>query len=355
MSEVPPDRRKLATELAALRRHGVTTAGLSARPLLLSLSVVRAKAASSEQADLAVAAEGVIREAAARVDASTDGPASTLLALAPGTRGSLLKRRRATAADQLPVNVEHFRKEREPALVQAVANEVYAIDSAWRGRQSHRTAGERHPVDTRTGINWLERHQAYRRVWTPVAALRDDLIVLLELLRSDADWPDVADRVMNQLWRYSQFLRELDRFVNEMGGLWILADVDSEVASADAIRRIGWHVPFGEADSSWLRLQLQRAPAEELDPFIDQVYPVERAKEMMTVWLDWAKACHCDLDDPDPERCEVHRWMSACDEFIRLIDEDWYRIADYYRTSPSDIHGVDIRELWWRHFGRASE
>jgi len=277
-----------------------------------------------------------------------------VLALAPGTRGSLLKRRRAIAAAQLPVNAEHFRKELEPPLIQAVADEIYAIDSAWRLRQSHRNAGERRPVDTRIGVNWLERHQAYRRIWTPIAALRDDLIVLLELLRSEADWPDVADRVMNQLWRYTQFLRELDRFVDGMGGLWILADVESEVAAADAIRRIGWHVPFGEADSSWLRLALTETPGEELDPFIDQVVGVQRGKEMMAVWLDWAKACGCDLDAPDPERCEVHRWKGACDEFIRLIDEDWYRIADYYRTSASDIHGVDIRELW-RHFGRASE
>jgi hypothetical protein len=346
LPEVPPDPRKLAGELAALRRSGITTTGLSARPLLLSLSVVAAKAASTDQADLAVAAEGVIREAAARVDAGTSGPAGTVLGLAPGTRGSLLKRRRTIAAEQLPVNIEHFRKEIEPALIQAVADEVYAIDSAWRLRQSHRTAGERSATDTRVGINWLERHQAYRRVWTPVAALRDDLIVLLELLRSEAEWPDIADRVMNQLWRYAQFLRELDRFVDEMGGLWILADVESEVAAANAIRRIGWHVPFGEADSSWLRLTLRETPGEELDPFIDRLYPIERGKEMMTVWLDWAKSCSCTLEAPAPDKCEVHGWMNACDQFIQLIDEDWYRIADYYRTSESDIHGIDVRELW---------
>ena len=322
-------------------------------PGLLSLAVVAAKAASPDRADRAVAGEGIIREAAVRVDAGTHGAASTLLGLAPGTRGSPLKeRRRLIADDLLHVHVDHFRKVREEPLIEAVADEIYASDSAWRLRQGHRAAGERGPADTRVGVNWLERHEAYRRVWTPIAALRDDLIVLLELLRSEADWPDIADRVMNQLWRYTQFLRELDRFVEEMGGLWILADIESEVAAADAIRRIGWHVPFGEADNSWLRLTLGETPGEELEPFIDRVYPAERGKEMMTVWLDWAKTCGCNLEAPDPVRCEVHRWVSACEQFIRLIDEDWYRIADYYRTGESDIHGIDVRELW-RHVGGA--
>jgi hypothetical protein len=341
-----PDPHELASELAGLLRPGLTTTGLRTCPALLGLKVVAAKAASESPADRAVSAHGIVREAAVRVDAAADGASSTLLGLAPGTRSSLLKARREAAARLLHVNVDHFRKHREEPLIEAVADEIYAIDSAWRLRQSHRDSGEQTQAETRAGIDWLERHQAYRRVWTPIAALRDDLVVLLQLLRSDAEWADIADRVMNQLWRYAQFLRELDHFVHDYGGLWILADVESEVAAADAIRRIAWHVPYGEADNSWLRLTLGETPAEELDVFIDRVYPVERGKEMMTVWLDWTKTCNCELDAPDPNRCEPHRWMSACDEFIRLIDKDWYRVADYYRASDIDIHGLDVRQLW---------
>ena len=151
---------------------------------------------------------------------------------------------------------------------------------------------------------------------------------------------------MNQLWRYAQFSRELDRFVKQRGGLWLLADIDSEVAAADAIRRIGWEVPLGEADNSWLRLTLTAALEEELDGFIDLMLAAERGKEMMQVWLAWAQSCTCDLDAPQPQQCEAHRWMIACDGFIKLIDTDWYRVADYYRASEANIHGLDVRELW---------
>jgi hypothetical protein len=346
-----PRPEALAGELAGLLRSGVTAKALRDCPGILGLAVTAAKAASPAADDRAVAASGIVREAAVRVDAQADGPASTLLALAQGTRGSLLKRRRELAAELLFVSVEHFRKEREELLIEAVADEIYAIDSAWRLRQRHRTTPERQPTDTRVGIDWLQRHQAYRRVWTPVAALRNDLIVLLDFIRSDADWPDIADRVMNQLWRYAQFSREMERFTEDYGGLWLLADIDSEVAAADAVYRIGWHAPLGEADSSWLRLVLGETPQEELDNFIDRLLKESRGAEMIDGWLTWAKSCQCDLQAPDPERCEVHRWMAACDEFVKLIDRDWYRIADYYRTSESDIHGVDVRELW-EQFGK---
>jgi hypothetical protein len=343
-----PSPEALAAELAGTLRSGLTTQALRDCPGILGLAVTAAKSASPDLNDRATAAVGIVREAAVRVDARTNGPASTLLALAQGTRGSLLKDRRIGTADLLNVSPEHFRKDREESLIEAVADEPYAIDSAWRLRQGHRTTPERQPTDTRVGINWLERHQAYRRVWTPVSALRDDLVVLLEFIRQDAEWPDIADRVMNQLWRYAQFSRELERFVKDYGGLWLLADIDSEVAAADAIRRIAWHTQLGEADNSWLRLILGEAPQEELDRFIDRMLSEQRGKEMMEVWLTWAKSCTCDLEAPNPEHCEVHRWMAACDEFVKLIDKDWYRIADYYRTSEGNIHGVDVRELWQR-------
>lgn len=338
------DPHELAAEIAAMLRSGVTIQALRDQLRLLALMIVAAKAATGSPADHAVAAEGLIREAAARVDSGTGGAVSVLLGLAPGTRGSLLKDRREKAARLLHVNVDHFRKVREEPLIEAVANEVCGADSAWRLRQRHRSEPERQPVDSRLAINWLERHQAYRRVWTPIAALRDDLVVLLDFIRDNAEWPDVADRLMNQLWRYAQFSRELERFTEDYGGLWLLADIDSEVAAADDIRRIGFYVPLGEADSSWLRLVLGDTP--ELDQFIDRMLAEQRGKEMMAVWLDWAKTCTCPPDSPQPDKCNVHRWMAACDEFIRLIDRDWYRVADHYRASDADIHGIDVRELW---------
>ncbi len=37
--------------------------------------------------------------------------------------------------------------------------------------------------------------------------------------------------------------------------------------------------------------------------------------------------------------CEFHTWQRAADKFIRLIDEDWYRVADFYRELGGDEGG----------------
>ncbi len=347
-----PTPEDLAADLGAILRTGATLKALERCPHILALALVRAKAAGHSQHDRAVAATGLIREATIRVDdGEQSGPHSVLLALAPGFRGTLLKQRRPQVARLLGITTDHLRDYREDGLIEAVADELYAMDSAYRLRHKHREEAEREPTDTRTGVNWLERHEAYRRVWTPVASLRDDLWVLVKLLREEADWPDIADRVMNASWRYAQFSRELERFVEDYGGLWLLADIASEVKAADSLRRIDHHLPLGEADASWLRLELKRTPEQELDPFIDRLLAQKpRVDELMQTWIEWARTCACDLAEPEPERCEVHTWMQAADEFVKLIDEDWYRIADWYRASEASVHGVEVGELWHARF-----
>ncbi len=193
----------LTVELVRCLRAGVSTHGLFACPVLLALALVSAKSATPDSVDRAVAAHGLLREAVVRVDSSADGPAGVLLGLAVGTRGALLKDRRRQAATLMFISAEHLRTgKRERALVAAVADEIYALDSAYRLRQRHRLAPERQPAETRLGVNWMQQHQAYRRVWTPVAALRDDLWVLLKLLADDRSQPfDVTDRVVVMTWR----------------------------------------------------------------------------------------------------------------------------------------------------------
>jgi hypothetical protein len=36
--------------------------------------------------------------------------------------------------------------------------------------------------------------------------------------------------------------------------------------------------------------------------------------------------------------------MGYADEFVKLIDRDWYRIADFYRATDRDAETV--RDLW---------
>jgi hypothetical protein len=327
-----PKPPELAADLAGLLRPGVTTEGLRSCRAILGLALTKAKSASEEPADLAVAAQTLIREAAKRVDdGDAYGPAASLLGLAPGTRGELLKDRRRKAAEGLFVSPEHFRKEREDLLLEAVADELYAADSAYRLRHRHRTEAERSPEQSRLGIDWLEQHRSYRRIWTPLSGMRNDLDVLRRYLAAEAeDQPAIADRLCNITYQWARFELALQRFIEAQGGLWLLADADSEIAAAEAIYKLQVYVPLGETDSSWLRTLLADSPHEELDSFGDLLVAAgERRRELMQVWLQWA-GC------PEPEdgdcSCSLHTWLRTADEFIRLIDEDWYRVADFYRA-----------------------
>jgi hypothetical protein len=315
-------------------RGGVTTKGLRGCPRILGLALVRAKAASDDLCDRAAAAFGLLRELAVVVDGERDGPAAVLLGLATAMRGTLLKERRRRAAELLCISPAHLRtSDRETALVEAVADELYAADSAYRLRHRHRTAPERAAGESRLNVDWLDRHQAYRRVWTPVAALRDDLAVLLDYLPEGRDGAAICDRLVTMTWRYAQFVAELERFIQDYGGLWLLSDVDKEVAAAAAIQRLGLLVPFGSADDSWLRLVLGEARGGELEPFSDRLLAGERGEEVLAVWLAWAKSCGCGGSPPARSRCAVHAWIAAADELSRLLDEDWLAVADWYRLA----------------------
>lgn len=328
----PPSPADLAAELGGLLRPGVTTEGLRQCPSILGLALTNAKSASDGDADLAVAAHTLISEAAKRADGGNHGSASTLLGLAPGTRGSLLKDRRRQAAQALHVSAEHFRKEREDSLVEAVADELHGADSAYRLRHRHRMEAERSPEQSGLGIDWLEQHRSYRRIWTPVSGMRSDLVVLRQYLTAeDEDQPAIADRLVNISWHWARFCLALERFVKEQGGLWLLADMDSEIAAAEAIYQLGLLVPLGETDNSWLRTLLAEAPHEELEGFGDLLIEAgERRRELMGAWLDWAS---CPEPNDSGCECDLHAWFRAADGFIRLIDGDWYRVADFYRAS----------------------
>jgi hypothetical protein len=340
-----PSPAELAAELTSLLRTGVTTERLRHCAYLLSLAVVRAKSATEQDDDLAVAAITLIREAANRVDDGTDGAAAALLGLAPGTRGSLLKDRRRWAAEAIHVSAEHLRKDREPLLLEAVADELYATDSAYRLRHRHRTEPERAPDQSGLGVDWLEQHRSYRRIWTPLSGMRNDLHVLRRYLAAETeDQPAIADRLCNITWQWARFLVALERFVQEQGGLWLLADADSEIAAADAIYKVQFYMPLGESDCSWLRTLLAETPRQELDGFGDRLVAAgERRRDLMGAWIAWA-SCD-DRNEPSDCTCPLHAWLQAAEQFIRLIDEDWYRVADYYRATDVDPSGVDVREL----------
>lgn len=238
-----------------------------------------------------------------------------------------------------------------PQLLEAVADELYALDSAYRLRHRHRMEPQRPPEASALRIDWLAQHRSYRRIWTPITGMRNDVYVLLRYLADaqrtgEEDREAISDRLANITWHWARFQTALSRFVEEQGGLWLLADADSEIAAADALYRIEFYVPLGEADNSWLRTLLAETPHQELDGFADRLIAAgERRQEMMAAWVEWGRACNGKLETDHPG-CQLHAWHAAADAFIELIDADWYRIADFYRQTDADPSGEDVRGLW---------
>ena len=390
-----PTPEALAGELAAMLRTGVTIDGCRRSSALLSLPLVQAKASSDDPNDLAVAANNLIREACASVDSLSEGPTAVLLAVAPGYRGSLLKKRRTDAAAKLFISPGHLRDEREEPLLEAVADELYGLDSAYRLRHRHRTEAEREPPDSRLRIDWYEQHRRYGRLWTPLTGIRADLFVMIEWLREiraahaagvpvviDQDAPDppaeaeaagiVADvpvdaewwrhfneRCAHMTWRLAQHSREWVVFVERDGGLFLMADADSEVRAVDALYRVGVYLPFGDANVSWFRRLLADVPHQELDVFMERLLADdERWPPNFAAWLSWAThlldsgdvtdqpgttspSLMAEQDNdipltitpaaPTEPASMCGRWLAAAEELITLVEADWFRVADWYR------------------------
>lgn len=338
----------LAQELAQALPGGLSLKSLTEMPTLVALEIVRAKAVSSDPEDLAAAALGILGEACVQVDGTQHGALATLLAVTPSTRGTGISERRRQAAEILHISADRVRKDREEKLVARLADELVVLDRTFQLRRKQREDAPSAP-ESRLNINWLERHEAYRRIWSPVSGLKNDLLVLLGYLRHNRDagvglteanidspvpWPDLADRAMNLMWQRAKFTQAVDDFIADFGGLWLMSDPQQESKAAEAIYQIDFNGPCGEADDSWLRLQLKSSAHGELDDFIDVVYADPRGKDMQEVFLRWSDACRCSPDEgvsPKPS-CSVHAWLAACQQYIRLIDEDWDKVADWYRS-----------------------
>lgn len=335
-----PSPEAIAADLAGMLRTGVTTKSCRTAQALLGLTIVAAKSASDDVNDRAVAATTLIREACAAVDDTPSGPSATLLALAPGLRGSLLKQRRAAVAEALGWSLDHLRRERQDDLIEAVANELYAMDSAYRLRHQHRDVP---PERSSLRIDWLEQHRSYRRIWTPVTGIRNDLAVLLEYFE-DANARDltpydlegdeqanVSDRLCTMSWHLARYSTAMNQFVDEKGGLWLLSSPEAEIRVGELVHQMEVLLPFGEADVSWLRMLLGQARDGECEPFVELLIEAgDQRRELMVAWVDWAFESVGKTTDPDLRPSGCGQWLAAGDEFVHLIDDDWFRVADWY-------------------------
>lgn len=289
----------------------------------------------------------LLRRAADTFGGGTDQEAvEFLLGLTPGTALWPIGRRRSEAAALLAIEPETLRKQPETDLLHHMTEGVLSLCHDARMRQTRLAMQERrHPADSRLTVQWVERFEAYYAIWTPAYALAADLeAALTTYLEEPSDhlpWdPDstVAYDPVDQargyarmaLYHYAHFQLELKRFMTKHGGLWLASDAHVEQQIADAVYRIGWHNSFNEDDDAWLRRHLADARREEQDHFWSVVLALPIGQRIHTEWQDLVRE-GVDLHDSEREASQVWLTIGACKEYCKLIDDDWMRIADWYR------------------------
>jgi hypothetical protein len=174
-------------------------------------------------------------------------------------------------------------------------------------------------------------------------------------------WRHFNERCAHMTWRLAQHSREWVAFVERDGGLFLMADADSEVRAVDALYRVGVYLPFGDANVSWFRRLLADVPHQELDVFMEQLLADdERWPPNCAAWLGWATdlldsgdvtaalgtaspSLMAEQEDDIPLTITATapaepvsmcgRWLAAAEELISLVEADWFRVADWYRRT----------------------
>lgn len=316
--------------------------------------------------------------------------AEYLLGLALTTGRWSLTQRRARAAAMLELQPDTFRKKPEQHLLDDIAEHILELLHNAGMRQARvQMEAHRHPADSRLAVQWVERFEAYYRLWTPAYALAADLEAALasyceafsEYPPWDSDDPRPYNPVaqgdgyaLSALYHYTAFKLEERRFIARHGGLWLASDVDVEQEIADAVYRIGWHAPLNEEEDAWLRRHLADARREETDHFQDIIMRLSKGEQLANEWITFVRGGVNWNIDPgqlpllphrlprelritgtipasplNPEQLaatQVGAAIHAARDYTRLIDEDWVRIADWYRPGSAPARGVEAGEMY---------
>lgn len=378
---VPPSEDALVGELTTVRDDGLPRLRHLDLPALASAA--RIVTLDDDSADHVVV-EALLRRAAARLGGGSYGEAAVaLLGLDAGTRGLNSKARREIAAQAFERTYETFRKNYEPLVFEQLATQILVLCSEQHSRDA-RSRLERagSPEASAMPQVWMDRFAVYYRIWTPVYALGADLTAYRStLLEADEVWdrrfgtegPDDPGYSKEEqaegyatfaLYQYAHFEWELRQFRTLYGGQWLLSDADTEQAAADAVYRIWWNTPWNERDESYLRSLVAETPEQEMHAFIQRLRATDLGRTTEQEWQEWAATCACTWPPRSSTEhayfptskhhkgistsCELHNVVTACSDYLDLIDRDWKRLADWYHLSEEDRRGVSPETLYAR-------
>lgn len=168
-------------------------------------------------------------------------------------------------------------------------------------------------------------------------------------------WDPVANAqeyARNALFNLAQYHYELRQFKAKHGGMWLLSSHEVESRVVDAIYRIGWHNDFHYDEEAFMR----RCIAESRDQEEDQFWKVSELSaigvSMTRRWQDLVRDGA--TADNDEQKAATHAWLiiAACKEYCDLVDDDWAKIADWYRPGTKPLRGIQSIDLFQEYVAR---
>jgi hypothetical protein len=365
-----PQHGALVTELKLVREKSLGALRRLNLPALHQAAAAAGLTTTNSGIEPA-AIEDLIRKAVDRFEGGEyEEAAQFTFGLIGGTKFESAQERRRQAARACNVSSETFRKSRENVVIEQTAEGILALarDTAMRRANVHMQ--KRHPADSRLAVAWVERFEAYFRIWTPVYALAADLEASLEHYRAEpADhlpWDPGSDQpydprheawgyARSALYRYAQFLLEIKRFMARHGGMWLFSDPKRETEIGDMVYRIGWHNPINEENDSWLRRALATSQLEEAHPFYGQLKSSSQGQMIHDIWQKFVRDGHEAAVAGDTAASQVHSTITACHEYVNALDAEWLLIADWYTPASKKPVGLSASSLYADHVARVSK
>lgn len=359
-----PNHESVVRELRIVRERGLGALRRLSLPTLYQAASGAGLLTTDGQPEPA-AIEDLIRKAVDRFGGGAyQEAAQYTFGLIGGTKFEVAAERRRQAAKACNVSSETFRKSHEKAILDQAAEGILALARDAAMRRANVQMQQRHPADSRLAVAWVERFEAYYRIWTPVYALAADLRAALEMYKEEpADhlpWDPDSDEPLDPvreaqgyarsaLYRYACFLLEVKRFMARHGGLWLFSDAERESEIRDAIYRVGWHNPINEENDSWLRRALSTSQLEEAEPFYVRLKSSNQGDVIHAIWQKFVQDGHLAEVAGEGAVGQVSETIAACDDYIRLVDEEWLRIADWYAPGANMPQGITASSLYQEH------
>ncbi|MEU6564659.1 hypothetical protein [Nocardia nova] len=360
-SEGIPDHAAVVAELRMIREKGL--GGLRRMNLPVLHDVARRLDITATGIEPEPAAiETLVRRAVGHLGGGAfEEAAAYSFGLATGVKYAPVGERRRQAADVMGMMPDTFRKGPEKEVVEHTAEAVLALCYDATMRRTHLAMERRRPADSRLAVAWVERFEAYYRIWTPVYALAADLRAALKTYQEepadhlpwdpDSEQPfdpvkEAQGYARSALHWHARYLLDVQRFIVKHGGLWLLSDAEVESEVSDAIYRIGWHNPINEENESWLRRTLATRQLEEAQLFYRALETSGEGETIHAIWQKFVLDGHYAELTGDTSKSQVHNTIRACDDYIAKIDEDWLKIADWYAPGQAPPKGVSGARLY---------